>query len=200
MAYDTADLSALIGSRICHDLISPIGAISNGLELLTLNGTTALGPEFELINDSCASASARIRFFRVAFGSTDTSQAVGRREITRILADNERGARIQSHWRPATDLPRLEVQIAFLALLCVETALPLGGTVEYNFASGRWTITATAMRINLENGLWSLFSNPDLPVELSPSRVQFALLDTLTRARDRRVTVQERGDTLTVTI
>ncbi len=54
------DLAALIGSRICHDLISPIGAIGNGLELLSMAG--AGGPEVALISDSVSNANARIRF------------------------------------------------------------------------------------------------------------------------------------------
>ena len=45
------DISALLGSRICHDLISPIGAISNGVELLMLDGL-AKGPEMALVADS----------------------------------------------------------------------------------------------------------------------------------------------------
>lgn len=54
--------AALIGSRICHDLISPIGAINNGLELIEMSAPS-LGPEMALISDSVTSASARIRFF-----------------------------------------------------------------------------------------------------------------------------------------
>jgi histidine phosphotransferase ChpT len=200
MPHDTANLSALIGSRICHDLISPIGAISNGLELLTLNGHTGLGPEFDLINDSCASASARIRFFRVAFGSSPVSHPMGRREVRQILADNSRGGRIECHWTPTDDIPRHEVQIAFLALLCVETALPIGGDVSFAFDGKRWTISASGTRINADNGLWPLFENPDCDLEVTPSRVQFALLDTLARAASRRITIREQSDALTLTI
>ena len=55
---DTPDLSALIGSRICHDLISPIGAIGNGVELLMMEGRA--GPEVALIAESVAAANAQI--------------------------------------------------------------------------------------------------------------------------------------------
>ena len=65
---DKPDLAALIGSRICHDLISPIGAIGNGVELMMMDGT-AKTPELALIAESVANANARIRYFRVAFGS-----------------------------------------------------------------------------------------------------------------------------------
>ena len=57
---DKPDLTALLGSRICHDLISPIGAISNGVELLLMDNV-AKGPEMTLIAESVANANARIR-------------------------------------------------------------------------------------------------------------------------------------------
>ena len=66
---DRTDLNALLGSRICHDLISPIGAIGNGVELLIMDGATK-GPEIALIAESVANASARIRFFRIGFGAS----------------------------------------------------------------------------------------------------------------------------------
>jgi histidine phosphotransferase ChpT len=63
------DLSFLIASRICHDLINPIGAIHNGLELMTLSQSTAKGIEFDLVQASANDARARVEFFRLAFGS-----------------------------------------------------------------------------------------------------------------------------------
>ena len=60
--------ATLIGSRICHDLISPIGAINNGIELIEM-GSTASTPEMTLISESVVNASARIRYFRIAFGA-----------------------------------------------------------------------------------------------------------------------------------
>ena len=60
MQQRNLNLSALIGSRICHDLISPIGAINNGLELLGMT-TRQAGPEMALISESVENAAARIR-------------------------------------------------------------------------------------------------------------------------------------------
>ena len=64
---DKPDLAALIASRICHDLISPIGAIGNGVELLAMEPGGTL-PEMALISESVANANDRIRFFRICFG------------------------------------------------------------------------------------------------------------------------------------
>ena len=58
----TQDIAALIRSRICHDLISPIGAIGNGVQLLAMS-CGAAGAEMDLITESVQNANARIRFF-----------------------------------------------------------------------------------------------------------------------------------------
>ena len=49
MAQNDLDLAALVSSRICHDLLSHIGAINNGLELLNMSGASPIGPEMQLI-------------------------------------------------------------------------------------------------------------------------------------------------------
>jgi histidine phosphotransferase ChpT len=79
-----ADLAALVGARICHDLISPIGAIGNGMELLALSGVPP-SPELELIEDSLRNAMARVQFFRIAFGAAEAGQVVSRSEILDTL-------------------------------------------------------------------------------------------------------------------
>ena len=58
-----ATLAALLGSRICHDLISPLGAIGNGIELLELSGIDS--PEVALIREAVADANRRIKLFRI---------------------------------------------------------------------------------------------------------------------------------------
>ena len=73
MAQDPLSLAKLIASRICHDLISPVGAIANGMELVALTGAD-ITPEFELISDSVAGANARIKFYRVALGMSSAEQ------------------------------------------------------------------------------------------------------------------------------
>ena len=70
---DNTKLTALVASRICHDLISPIGAIGNGVELLTMESGGTLRPEFALISESVANANARIRLFRIAFGAASVT-------------------------------------------------------------------------------------------------------------------------------
>lgn len=176
-------LATLIGSRICHDLISPVGAISNGLELLGLSGQMN-GPEFDLISESVSNAGARIRFFRIAYGAAG-EQVLGRPEIVSLLEDIGHGARIRFHWRPVDTQPRSEVRLAFLALQCCETAMPYGGDLAVDTDGKHWTITGLAEKHSANPALWShLGASPDPTVEIGPPTVQFALLPLI--ARDMR--------------
>ncbi|MGY4472514.1 hypothetical protein ACVWWK_008223 [Bradyrhizobium sp. LB9.1b] len=75
-APDALELAALLCSRVCHDLISPVGAIVNGLEVLDDNPKPD-DREFalDLIRKSAKTASARLQFCRLAFGAAGSSGA-----------------------------------------------------------------------------------------------------------------------------
>lgn len=200
MPRDTTDLAALIGSRICHDLISPIGAISNGLELMSLTKESDHSPEMELINDSCVSATARIRFFRIAFGSAGDGQLVSQREVLTILRDLGTGSRFRIEWNVPEDLPRNDVQIAFLALMCLETAMPVGGPASVRRDGERFVVEGTSARLNFDETLWSVLETDALEITISPAMVQFALLRVLLRDSGRPINVRNNPSQLTVTV
>ena len=147
MGKDT-NFAALIGSRICHDLISPIGAINNGIELLEMSNTST-SPEMELISESVQSASARIRFFRIAFGAAG-EQTVGRPEIISILKDVYNGPRLSVAWGPLDGMMRGDLRLGFLALLCLETGMPFGGRIEVMQNGDRLVLTGHADKFNFD--------------------------------------------------
>lgn len=166
---DTPDLAALIGSRICHDLISPIGAIGNGVELLAMSGA-ANSPEMDLISSSVAQASARIRFFRIAFGAAAKGQSIGRNEARSILADMTEGGRISINWAVAGDLGRIETKALFLLIQCLETAMAFGGTIT---VEGPRSLSAEARRLRDVAPQWAVLRGESL--EFGASHVHFAL-------------------------
>ncbi len=172
---DTSDLSALIASRICHDLISPIGAIGNGVELLTLERGGSDRPEFALIAESVANANARIRFFRVSFGAASGDQRLARTEVLSILTDLGRAGRITYAWTSQGDLSRREVRLVFLLLQCLETVLPYGGRVEVTESATGWTLRADAQRMKIDPVLWDILTNPDADAQVEAGQVHFAL-------------------------
>lgn len=194
MGDTNANLATLIGSRICHDLISPIGAITNGLELLDLTGA-AQGPEMELIADSVGNAGARIRFFRIAYGRAD-DQKIGRAEIVSVLDDMGRGGRMRVDWSPADPLPRTEVRLAFLALQCFETAMPYGGNVRVDSHAGHWRMVGEAGKMTMDAALWAVLAGAPPPAPVTPAQVQFALIPQVARELGRSLAYTREGDRL----
>lgn len=188
MGQSITNLGALIGSRICHDLISPIGAINNGLELLDMSGGTP-GPEMELIHESVGNASARIRYFRVAFGAAG-EQMMGRAEIVSILKDVMAGSRLHVAWGPMDAQPRSSVRMAFLALLCVEAAMPYGGRIEISQSEGHWLLHGLADKLNVDEKMWNILATKEAPADLRPSQVQFALLPLIAADANRRIVTE----------
>ncbi|GAA6178791.1 MULTISPECIES: histidine phosphotransferase family protein [unclassified Shimia] len=172
---DNTDFAALVGSRICHDLISPVGAIGNGLELIALTGD-AKGPEMEMISDSVTNANARIRLFRVAFGQPGDSQMVGEAEIQSILQSLAPSSRMSTYWEVEGSVSRSELRLAFLALMCFESSLPFGGAVTVTKEDERWFLLAESEKMRADATLWDPISRGEIPEGLVPAKVQFGLL------------------------
>ncbi len=189
MQSDQPDLIALLGSRICHDLISPLSAIGNGVELLMMSGAVP-GPEIALISESVTNANARIRFFRVAYGAASLGQIVARSEIRSILDDMTRGGRLTIDWQVPGDVARIEVKLAFLALQCLETALPYGGRVKVAADDAGWRIGAEATKMKVDAGLWSRLTRPETGAELAAAHVQFLLFPAELQRQGRTLALQ----------
>lgn len=192
------DLTALVGSRICHDLISPIGAISNGLELIELTGEQR-APELALVSDSVVNANARIRFFRIAYGHADPRQVVGRNDIRDILQGLSGGGRIAYHWRVEDDLPRPDVKLAFLLIQCLEPTLPYGGEIVVQQAADRLKLTATGREVRLDTGLWDIARGRDSQSPIAPATVQYALVPIEIEATGRQFDMVVGTSAVTVT-
>ncbi len=194
-------LAALVGSRICHDLISPIGAIGNGVELIALDPRPR-PDEVALLSDSVVAASARLRFFRIAFGIAGQDQTTSRLEVAALLGDLYRSGRISVDWSGPADLPRSEVKLAFLLLLCAEHAIPTGGTITIRQADTRWHITAASPRLRHDAALWSFLSPAEAAapavLRLEPAQVHFPLAGLALAHLDRTPTVTVGVTGLTV--
>ncbi len=180
MSIDLNDTASLLGSRICHDLISPLGAISNGVELMSMSGV-ADSPEMKLIEEAVESANARVRFFRVALGAASGSQMLARSEILRLLDGCYGGGRTVVRWSPPSDPSRTEAKTAFLALMCMEAALPQGGEVSISADRGNWQLQAFGPAVRYDPDLWSVLTRKNGQA-IASSQVQFALLQEVFEA------------------
>ncbi|MEL6957717.1 MAG: histidine phosphotransferase family protein [Pseudomonadota bacterium] len=187
------NISALLGSRICHDLINPLGAIGNGIELLELSGTTN-GEELRLVQESVENATAKVKLMRLAFGDAAVDQVVPRRDILSTLDAIARGGRLSYSWNVPGDPNRQEVRTALLAVMCIETALPLGGDIEITSDQMSWTIYTRNERLNLDPELWVPLSRGDIPQGLAAAHVQFALLNQMALEAGRSLTLSHGSD------
>lgn len=185
MTTPSPDLAALIGSRICHDLISPIGAINNGLELLGMAGDTT-GPELNLITESVDSASARIRFFRLAFGAA-SEQEVRAQEVRAVLRDCTRNSKSRVSWNVDSGASRADVRLAMLAEQCLESAMPYGGEIDIARDVNGWSVRGTSEKFNMDQALWSMLADCNIPSDISPNHVHFALLAVHCRDEGRKL-------------
>lgn len=183
------DLVAMLGSRICHDIINPISAIGNGVELLSMGGKVD-GPEMELIAGAVNNAKARVRFFRVAFGLATQDQQLGQREVLSILADMTQGSRTRIDWKPEGDQPRGAVKLAFLAIQCLEVAMPYGGVIHVIEDHGRWQVTGAAAKTKTDPALFGLLSEGNDEVPITAAQVQFALMPIEAARQDRAITAE----------
>lgn len=126
------DLAALLCSRVCHDLISPVGAIVNGLEVLdddTDEETNAFA--FELIKKSARQASARLQYCRLAFGAAGSAGAaidLGDAEaVTRGFMEDDK---TKLQWGlPRVLLPKNRVKLLLNLLIVATTTIPRGGSI-----------------------------------------------------------------------
>ena len=126
------DLAALLCSRVCHDLISPVGAIVNGLEVLD-DAKNADDREFALalIRKSARNASAKLQFCRLAFGAAGSSGAqidTGDAEsMTRGFLEDEK---TKVAWNlPRTLQPKNRVKLLLNMLIIAQQTIPRGGTL-----------------------------------------------------------------------
>lgn len=125
------DLAALLCSRVCHDVISPVGAINNGLELLDEGGADE--DAMDLIRTSALNASVRLKFARLAFGasgsvgaSIDTGEA---EKAARDFAAAEKKTEV-SWTGPRAIVAKNRVKLLLNLFLVTYGAIPRGGSID----------------------------------------------------------------------
>ncbi len=139
------DLSALLVSRVCHDVISPVGAIANGLEVLEDEDDEEMKRvAMDLVRRSARQASAKLQFCRIAFGAAGSAGAhidMGEAgEVARQFMGDEKA---ELDWQAARELrPKAEVKLILNMLLLGISAIPRGGSVSVRNDANSFTITA----------------------------------------------------------
>lgn len=197
MASDL-ELAELMAARLCHDLVGPVGAVANGVELLGEDS----GPDPEvtsLIAASARQATRRLQWFRIAFGSGNALPASGMMAETRRLASGlfEDG-RITLDW-PAPDAAceaaanRMSAKLLLNVVLLGLEALPRGGAVQVRLAAQGQAITAvitaTGTGARLPDDIQTALKPGAALAELTPKSIPAYLAQRLAEANGVRLAV-----------
>jgi histidine phosphotransferase ChpT len=182
LTLSAPDLAALLCSRVCHDIISPVGAINNGLELLDEGGADE--DAMRLIRTSARNASARLQFARIAFGAAgsagmliDTGDA---ESVATAFLKNEKPELTWSGGRAL--LPKNKVKLLLNLLLVAHAAIPRGGklsvTLEAVETAPKFILSASGPMLRVPPKFLELHSGhkPDEPIDAHSVQPYYTLL------------------------
>ncbi|MEL7462647.1 MAG: hypothetical protein AAFN79_01170 [Pseudomonadota bacterium] len=151
------DLAGLVASRICHDLISPVGALGNGMELIDASGGD-IGEELELIRSCSDAARFALTYMRIAFGAAGPEDTVDPAETMAAARPYLAAKRLtlsgtEGETEGGGDRSRLRAKARLLTLLAAVDAAPRGATaIPLDADALIWAVTGASL-------------NSDTPIE-----------------------------------
>lgn len=151
------DLAALLCSRVCHDVISPVGAIANGLELIDDPEMDAETKDTALamVRSSARTASAKLKFCRIAFGAAGSAGALidmgEAGETAKAFVGEEK---VKLDWlAPRENRPKQQVKLALNMMLMAMAGIPRGGVVTVNAEGDVFTARAQGDRAKVPDAI-----------------------------------------------
>jgi len=202
---EALDLAAMLCSRVCHDLISPVGAIVNGLEVLAEEKdeetkTFAL----DLIKKSAGTASAKLQFCRIAFGAAGSAGAqidLGDAEtISRGFFEDDK---TKLAWNlPRALLAKNRVKLLLNLLLVAGQTIPRGGRLTADPIgegdSMGFKVSAAGVNAKIQPAVGALLAGADGGTPLDAHRIQPFYASLLAQASGVTVAMVMDGDTVVV--
>ena len=171
----STDLAALLCSRLCHDMLSPVGALSNGLELLAAETDPEMRQRcLELLEQSAKISTDKLKFFRLAFGAAggfgdavpvEEAKAV----VDALVSDNKR---VTCNWAiEGENLPKPAVKVMLNFAHIALDALIRGGTLdigaEVRDGSAEIVVRAQGDRIAFDDNIGKALEGGMSAVDLS---------------------------------
>ena len=206
VTLESLDLAALLCSRVCHDLISPVGAIVNGLEVLEDENDEATKTfALELIKKSARQASARLQFCRLAFGAAGSAGAqidLGDAEnVARGFLEDDK-TKIVWHL-PHVLLPKNRVKLLLNLLLLAGQTIPRGGNLTVDpIGEGDalgFKVTAVGLNARIPQAVPGLLSGEPAGHAVDAHAIQPFFAGMLARACGLLVELAANGEGVVVT-
>lgn len=179
MSEHSLDFASLLCSRLCHDLLSPVGAMNNGLELLAGEDDPAMREQvMQLLADSARASADRLKFFRLAFGAGGgLGDMIDANELKAAIQGLVRAnARIQFSWmveQPA--LPKNQAKILLNLAMIAADALVRGGSLVVGAEGAEVVVRAEGARLVLDREIRAVLAGEGDPTVMS-SRTSAAWL------------------------
>lgn len=176
---DALDLAALMCSRVCHDIISPVGAIVNGLEVLEEEKDESMR-EFaqDLVQKSARQASAKLQFSRLAFGASGGAGAeIDMVEAGRVATALLEREKAELAWQVSAGLlPKAQAKLLMNLLLIALNSVARGGTItvtaERDDGETVMRVVAEGDRAKLPAGVKEVIAEGAMPNPLDAHAVQ----------------------------
>lgn len=148
----------LLCSRICHDLVSPVAAISNGVELLGEMGPEGLTDALGLLGHSGRQASVRLQTFRLCYGAGGSEALVSGKMIYEAFLNHIESDKVKLEWDLMNAVPDEDLNPGFFkvllnAMLFARECLIRGGVVAVTKEGMKMTIKATGETVTVREGM-----------------------------------------------
>jgi histidine phosphotransferase ChpT len=200
---DSLDLAALISSRLCHDVISPVGAIVNGLEVLEEEKDPAMREiALDLVRKSADQASARLQFARLAFGAAGSAGAqIDIGDAEQVARGFVRDAKAEMTWTaPRVLLPKNKVKLLLNLLVIAIGTVPRGGTivvtVEGDEPDTLLKIVTTGPMVRIPNGVADLVAGQPEDGRIDAHVIQPFYTGLIARESGMNVSIEMDGETV----
>lgn len=205
---ENVDLVAMLCSRLCHDLVGPISAVANGVEVLQDEDADMRDAAIDLLAHSSELASNRIKFYRLAFGASSGDGVMislhdARTTVVDFLADS----RVELRWPDdsvddSAGLSKVGLKLLLNLILIAAEAMPRGGVLDVAITTAKTNVdvavAATAERLTFSDVAKAYFAQGNMPAEIPAKASPVILAAKLAETAMTEVRADISAETLTL--
>lgn len=202
---NTAAIIELLASRICHDIISPVGAINNGIELIQEMGADAMDDGLELIAYSASQSVAKLSAFRMAYGAGGRDPNIKPVDVQKTFGELIRGeGKVSQTWDPYGNLgpnsnnralPPAYCKMLLCSMMLAMECLPKGGYISVRPAGeNASTIIAEGEGAIVRDQVEEALAQSISPDDLDPRLVHPFAISVLAQAYDYNLSIKSKAE------